>query len=811
MAFIDLQNERTIKFKAAKTIDNIFMKVFSYFSKLNLTKTINAFEIGENYITLDYKGNIKLYAIKLETNSNKTIRMKQLGIFLSSFKYNNDSQVMLSFVKKDGLEAIYLFCFNEKVADSFASVFSTQLLSGYNIINAIYHTFLINCFDIQNKQLINKYSDIKQTEPLDALYKKMPSIIAIASDNILRNYTPYQVTSFVDDLNFNIIDFMKLNWEGVCNLFFDFNINATISRLKLLEKSAKMGDSEYMKQYSELLKVENKDALSQIQEFSYLANCTFFLKDTSMISSFQNVFKVTAEERYFGIDNLLPKTLLLARDIDFDILMHETNIQKYFTTSLSKDCMSGIKADGTKILIPDFVGTDVNGNFINYMFKLNESPHALLFGTTGAGKSVAILKMMNQIIDYDYETGEAHSLNEDRKIRYINVGYTGGHIFKNIKESSTRAGDCKVEIISSKIENIRFSLFDFDNLKMPTDDELDFFASFINLILEASSSSSDMLVLSAIEIGALKRAIKELCHKTKIPDMRLSEISVIGQGAYDQIIDEILSIRDENGNAIYSMNTLSSELPSKYDRFKKPTLADLINVITGNSNDINKTEEERSIFKSLNSKMMTIAEMQLFANFSNIDNSKNFPLYYTDFDRIKDNKINFIAVGWLLIKTWFNADKEEALRRINSGKPRPDSFYIVEEAHNFLGLDVFAHLFEVFAREVRKYGVHLILITQNAGDVKPVLTSLFNTRMFIYTAQRKEEVALHIKNFNGGKDLDPESQEVFDKIDNGGSDPNKTILILHDKGISGIKLPNPDLKKFYLFGPYDLDTKVDEN
>lgn len=789
-------SERDLKFKAIKLIDSVLLKVFTFLSNVNLEKTINCFKINENSIDLTFNGNLKLYGLKLETFSNKTVRINDLQTIANAIKLEEHSETMISIVKNNNFESIYLFTLNYRVADEIANKIGVNFLKSYEILNALLHTYLVDVYEIEDNKLVERYLDIKKTEDIDLLYKKFPSQVSVSSFNILKNYIPYQITSFKDDKKFSIIDLLKHDWEGVIHLFFDFNIGKIASRLKILQDNAKIGDGDFSKAYKEISENPNyKDDYNKILNWCFLANGIFFVKNETSATSLQSLLKITAEQRFLDIDKILPRTLLLKRDLDFDMIIDYENAMKYITTSLSKDCLKDVSDDGMKMLMPDFYGIDINGNFFNYMVKNNESPHGLIFGTTGSGKSVATLKIVAQIMGFDYDTCETKFLSDNRKIRYLNVGYTGGYIFEDIyKKCKIDNIEQKIEIISGDVNKLRFSVFEFDDMNSPTKIELDFLTNFFNLMLEVSDDNKNNLI-SALEEPKLHLAIKKMLEQKAYAKVSVLELQTYG--GYEYYVDKILSIKDENGNDKYNLYTTIDEIEEPIaDNFKKPTISDLYNYIIGAAKDTNYTEEDKTLFRNLATKIQTIDNFKIFSKYSNLSDDKCFPAYYIDFNDIKSNKKDFVAIGWLLIQSWFKKDKEYALKQINSGKRRPDSFYFIEEAHNFLGIKVFEKLFDVFAREVRKFGIHLFLITQSAEDVSVNFAKLFNTRIFIFSEEHRNSVYTNIRKFNGDKDLDNESREVFDKIDNGARNPNKMLCIMHDRGINAFRLPNPSKKNF---------------
>lgn len=143
------------------------------------------------------------------------------------------------------------------------------------------------------------------------------------------------------------------------------------------------------------------------------------------------------------------------------------------------------------------------------------------------------------------------------------------------------------------------------------------------------------------------------------------------------------------------------------------------------------------------------------------------------------------------------------MKRQNADLQRPDSFYFIEEAHNFFDIPVFSKLLDTFAREVRKYGIHLILITQSAGDVDPNFAELFSTRCFIFKMKDRDVAYAGVKSVNGNNDLSKSAQQIYDSIRE-NIDGNRTIFMLNSNGASAFTLPA--YKKYgSMFTPYEIN------
>ena len=801
----------SLKFKGLEILNALAVKLLAFSSYINIGNTINYFGVDEEEgcIYLTYNKRTKLYGLRLEGRSNKTIKIRNFESFRNQFKNDNsqEQEILMSFVKHNQVEAIYIYSTNKQIIDSLSKEMEMLPMTPNEILSSIYHTFMLDVYKIEDKKLINCYLDEKHTQEPDILFQQMPSLLNIATDNLLRDYTPFQISAVRDKEEFSVIDFFRAEWDGVCHLYINLSAKKVKDHNEFLYTQSKLGDTDYKKKWEEIAGNKASKTAQYLNENCVLMNGIFILKDKATAPYLQDLLGVLAQERLLTMDKIIPRTLILTRDINFDILVDEKLIGKYFATSLSKDIMRGLKPDPSVFQKPDFYGHDINGNFFNSMLKANPSPHAMIFGTTGAGKSVAALKMLCQMMDYDFEKKIANDLNENRKIRFLNVGYTGGEIFKNLKDNQPE----KVEIVPSTLNSLRFSLFEFENLKKPTEEEWLIFINFINLILEVSSTD-DGRTLTADESAKLRRALDILLNNPQgYTDVSLYEIQTLGNGSYDNIINEILELKNENGEARFTNMSNASQLPEPYkSRFYRPTLKDLINIVDGETKNSSLLDMEQKIYENIKRKLDNLASNETFAHYSNVVLKEDKPLFYVDFDKIKDDKKSFISIGWLLISSWYRNDKKRAIKQINAREPRPDSFYFIEEAHNFLTIPIFNQLLKTFAKEVRKYGLHIILITQSVGDIDADIRELFSTSCFLFKEDKRAIALQSACKVAGVNEFDEATLEVFNAIRSDPIDDNRTIFMLHSEGANAFKLPQY-AEYSTLFKPLDMDLIYFEN
>ncbi|MDA3053322.1 type IV secretory system conjugative DNA transfer family protein [Campylobacter sp. JMF_01 NE2] len=780
----------------SKTTDFFFNKLYSFISHINLSDTINYFDKSYegNYITFTSDGRNKIYGVCLETTSNITKEF----VAKSTDKNGN---LFLAILKKDGIAKIYAFSTSNLLLLDIAEKFDVKLLNPDELISALYSIFLIDTFKIEDKRVINIYenaqNNVIDNDPLHIIF---PQMIKNATANLLHKYQAYQAVNYDKPPKYSVVNLLNAEWEGVIYFFLDFGGDAVKELMNRYERSAKLIDGRYLKKLKELKAVENTEALNEIYSETAIINSIVLVKNHIQLHNIETQLRIKYEPRYLNLDRILPKTMLRSRDIDFDFLAPREWATQLISSALQKDALELANLGGAYPIV-DFCGTDIQGNFVNYTFKQSLNPHCLVFGTTGAGKSVSVLKILAQLIDFDFETKRATKLSETRKIRYSNVGYTGGRIFKAIEEQSKAEGSNLMQKMNSNIGNLRFSLFDFDD-DIPSEDEIKSLLAFLNLLLGFEEKTNAM---SELEQTAFREALVNTCqdYATNGSTVTVLELKNNRFGdSYLEFVDEILKEKDENGNLLYDEITPLSQLSDKYKRFKRPTLGDLISQVKILGNAITKTKEEKEAASSLQSKLNQLNQNKLYSYYSNVDLKANTPLYYAEFDRIKEHTKDFVSIGWLLITTWFKKDKEEALRAQMNGNLRPDSYYIVDEAHNFLKQPKFKDLFDVWSREMRKYGCHLILMTQSTKDIAVETADFFATKFFIFSHNNKGEAYEQLLYLNGGKELDAKEKHIFDMIDNSAK-RNRTLFMRHSGGTTALKLPEHKEYSEY-FQPFDF-------
>lgn len=746
---------------ACQMMNLLFGKAISFLLNMNFNKTINVFKINEQSLSLDLSGLSELYCVRLINKSNVYREYPNFEQLHDSIKFTDNARAYLYYVKKGMYQAIYVFSLHQDIVRQIAKDFSTEILTGVEIIDAIHDIFLIPEREIVD----NSYKNIEYKNPdskyeVDVMYRHLPQRIALASSTIFKKYTVYQGVSYQNNTDFSPVNFFKRKWNGVFSLMIDFSSSSVERHLKIKRDESQLGDKKLHDETKKLLEnADYKEFLDDVLNKCLVVNSFLFIDNIDEISAISSDLKISFQENYLTSFSLIPKTIINARDTTFDYVIPIANVKKYFV-STHKKIIEEVKRK--KGHLPDFYGKDINGAFVNYAYADNDNPHCIYIGASGSGKSVGICKTVSSIIGFDIKENKIKYL-KDRKIKFCDVGYTAGGFIERLKEIEPE----RVEIISSRIETLRFSLFEIekDSLGKAVKEDVLFTTYFINTMFEVSGMQS----MPLMEEEKLIEAIEYIIENNIMIDYKLMEIEKFG---LEKEVEEMMRYGYKKTDNI---SDLKEDI---FHMFKKPTLQCLINYIENYSKRAELTTSTRNVYQSLLAKIESLRVYTLFAYYSNVDFVKNTNIYYIDFNRIKEDTKIFTATFWMLFKKWYKRDKEEAMLELAKGKLPIPSYYIIEEAHNFLSIPSFKKLLGVASREARKFHVYLNFISQKIEDIPDEIFSSISTRILYFKQDKKIEVKKSLREKKGG-DIPPEEEAVFDKIE------PFMAYIMHDEGVTG--------------------------
>lgn len=756
------------KSDTSRALEAIIGTIGRLFTDINLSKTINIFDIQENSLSLNINGKYNLHGIKLESESNKFNEYLGFESMVNKIKFQQESRVFIYVLKREDFQAVYVFSFCKAAISQIAEDFALDMLKGTELIDALYDMYFVSKKKIKDNTLIDTSEENKVLHKIDHMYKAFPRRISLASSNIFQKYHIYQGYEYNMTYDFNPVELFKLSWTGLFAVMLNFNHKAASGALKTHKSVAQFGDAETYKKNDELGLTENTDSLDFLENNCCIANSMLILDKESQLSQISTTLGISFDPNYQTSSQIIPKTLMTSREGSFDALVEHSLAKKFFVSSHKKVSRSASRKRGG---IPDFYGTDINKNFVNHTLSDNNNPHCVIIGESGVGKSVAVLKILTCLTNLKLSNSTASYLqNGEVNIRYCDVGYTGGRVAKKLKEISPD----NVELLKSSVNDFRFSLFDYKLNKFGRADEedVDFTVQFINTMLEVSSADSkDSLALTNLEEEKLKSAIEHIVENGIRTNRSMEELQTMG---FADIVEEIIA-----SDKYTLMSTIDDLTEEKYDFFKIPVLKDLSDYLLDKTNDSRQTASQKQIYETLHTKVESMKTFSCFSTYSNIDFRESKNLFYIDFNSIKDNKKLFTAIFWMLYRRWYDSDKENAMKYIDKDEFPIPTYYFIEEAHNFLNIPSFKKLFDVAVREARKFHIHFIFITQAIDDLPKVMYDAIATKLIVFPFAKRNVIKAQVKKTNADV-MYPDEERVFDNI------TKHMCYMQHNTGSTGI-------------------------
>ncbi len=757
--------------------------------KINTTK--------DKIITTDLK---ELYCLKLEGENNHSIQIKNLKDGLEKTAHLKEARFFYLFVKDESYAANYIFSYSKEVLEYFESFFyasikrarekdknATKILNADETIQAIFDIYFINKYYIDDELELTRLNEFKNLI-IDPLKYNFKAIIEESFQNLFQNFSMYQINQIkTGEESINYANICNSNYRCLVAISFDFNQNRVKRFVDYRAKIASQSDKiEY-----EIYKKYKEDVLNnRINTCIY--NGYVLIDDEKSIEEISKNFKFTLIKRGTKVSELIRKSILKAKDVDFNKDIELIDIEKYLV--MFKRVPNIDRVRETQKLDVDFCGYDIYNQHINYIFRKNRTQHAIFIADTGMGKSYALQKIIFSILRYDVSKMVAKHLHKV-KIRMFDVGGSSKEFFALLKKYHRD----EVFIAGENIKDLKFSLLNFkvEDNGLPNDAEVNFSLKLMNVIIESfnnnslSSGSSVENLLNADEQGLIREAILDL-YKNR--DYEYATLLDLKAGGYEDIYKELVDLKYLNEIAIQknidvhnlSVNHLREE---KWNFLKVPRLEDLINKVKSKSNAHFIDSRTKALALSAYSKLSTISNnSNMFNSFDSakIDNKR---ISYINFnDEIKKDK-HFIPLFFLLINKILREDIKEAEKQRELGLAITPKYLNLEEIHNFTKIKSFLPLFEEI-REYRKYGIHLILVSQKCKDYLIPISEKEFSDILITSASTK--IILTPENISDKEILKDEVKEViglskdeefvFDNV------KFRQLFIKNDKGAIGLTL-----------------------
>jgi sugar-specific transcriptional regulator TrmB len=322
------------------------------------------------------------------------------------------------------------------------------------------------------------------------------------------------------------------------------------------------------------------------------------------------------------------------------------------------------------------------------------------------------------------------------------------------------------------IKNIKFNLLDFDVNESNKIEDIDkiFAISFIDMVLSVMNKNTNAGGLTANEKGILGEAIEKVFEQKDkfILNLSLKELKEYGKGAYEDLINELLA----KG---YTMQTNILDLSEEYDFLKKPTLTSVLDYLSREKNNLMLSTIKRDTITSLLQKLEPIKQLGIFDFLPNKNFKDYKEIFYLDATEIKDIPELLVSIVWMFVSIFIKMDKKDKLERDKKGLKKRKIYYVLEESHNFLAIDVFAELFNKLSKEVRKYGIEFKFIIHRLSDINPDIYSSVATKIFLFKKGSKNTVYQQIAQVDG---FTPQREKIFNLIEN----MDRGFFVIHSEG-----------------------------
>jgi len=707
-------------------------------------------EIKDTHLIIS--GNKKLYGISLFSTEDVPRFLDNIEQTVMEFIYEKDAQLYIFFTKNEVIDSSvkvvnnYIFSKNEKLLKRIASLMPSKTLTGREILKGIfniadYNNYYIDKNTYKLKPLMNFSISNDELDIEGFNFKRM------FSEAVYKNaidYKLFQLTgtskSFDD---FNIHKMLKPDFRGYVHIYLNFYYYAVKSKINML--------------YNEISKFEkNKHIRSAFNSFREMidkkefstpfivANVLALIDKENAFDaakSIANVFNSNVIEKKIFKTDVLYRTPVLERDVDFDFFAYPKDFKKIISTFEKENNFN------TKNPI-NVTGQNLIGNYTTFSFSESNPPHAIIFAKSRSGKSFFLQKVIAETIHYDAKENTAKKLS-DFKIRYFDKGLSAIKFVSKLQERYPS----KIQSIVS-FEHLYFNFFDLETNELGKVNETDFIFSLstINIFLELNKTNA----INAEEEFHLKEAVNTLFYKKDYEGVPLNVLEKIE--GFKPVIEKIYQ---KYPSMQYKNVTTKDLMEDKEFQFlTKPRISDIINHLELKKRNAFISDIQRKVIENLLSKLYLINAIEKFQYYS-LFNVKDANFFYLDIDEIeKLGEKLFVPIFWFLFYKFYKLDLQNAIKkRVKENKRGIPAFYLIEEAHNYMRYSSLEGFFESLSREAAKYNIHLIFVTQFISDLPDkVIGNLGNKIILPALAENAVE---QIKELERIWDKKPEYMEFF--------------------------------------------------
>ena len=740
--------------------ERLAVPFFNLLREFDSNKGFMIDDVGTDYIDINTPLS-RLYGLELVSGDNTVNYFNEVSKLSRDYRNETTSFFHYVILKRNGIyQKQYIFSHSKMIVENIAAQYEQPLMSGYEMVNAIFDLYLQNTYSIKDCKLYPAMG-INVDDEKDNLESGYETFLKLTRQNAFNGFKDFQILQGYKALDIeksNINELFKLNFDGVIWVYCDLNKERIEDKISSLITSAKWtGNKDFF--------VDLKKAYDSRKQDLVLMNTVAICKKISdgNIGTLGNTLKASFIKKEMQRKETIRKTPLKFRDSEFDYLVPIEHLENFITPVHKRIPKK-----------PDFWGYDHNKAFTAFSIALeNDAPHVVLIARTGSGKTVAKQKMIGHMIGFDYKTGYASKLGKGIKIRNYDVGYSD-EVYVNLLKANKNNN---IGVVESELDTFRYNLLNIekDELGEIVEADLQFASDLVSIILESKNS----VPLTLGEEAEFKTAVRDIFKKPHdyIQNFRIQGLEKTHLETYKKLID--LGYQDEN----YTIDIKELE----FDYLKRPLLSDVIMYVQNQSSNTQLKVQSREDLKSLTSKLRNIHDLLIFSSYDNV-NIKMVDFLSMDLNNFKESSLFTPILMSIFQKTYFS-DRKFALECKRKGISMPKLIYAMEEAKNLFRVKSFEPMFEKVVLEARKYNVHIVFVVQNASHIPKEILKNIDTKIFLLRQDKKNEIINEVKEY-----FDP-PQKVIDAL---GDTKRRELCIWYSGGVFNLtfEIEDDELKVY---------------
>ena len=715
---------------------------------INIHNGLALSSIAENSISFANIRGKKLYAARLYVDDNIPVPIN-IENLRATFQHEKQADFCYYYVKNKDFQAIYVFSFNEGIVNEIASTFKVQKLKGKQIAGMLFDFVLGNDSIVDKEQYVQSqildFDEETEEQLVDPLYYNYNDMLRQELYELQDDFEFYQIIKvkpFKKNIDFSMLG--KKDLKLVFGLYVNLNRKSIDKKLQDHLNYAKLFDQNARGGVEEFITASENYHLPLAIINGYIVT-----NDEESARTFANTFRIEIESHRLYVQDILERTLIAQRDITYNILVDAEHVGRIANVFLRKQIEA---KEAKKLDSPiDFFGKDLFNSYTNFRFRSNLNPHALIVARTGSGKSVLTQKLFSQIERLDAHTGKCDYIDR-HFFRYFDVGRSA---YPVMEKARSVHGE-KVGFFAAEINDVKIGVFDMrrdeNNRKKWEKSDLLESLSLIDMILQNVQGTE---TLNLPERKQIEDALSHFAQSERPNNMTFSQAIEAGHTELEEVI--------EGGVNRYDM--LCDHLNRRgMQKFDIPVLADVISYLRNAYDSPSVSNDVKATLDSTLKKLRAVETLKVFSHFSKTEFNMR-RIFYAEFDKIADEPILFTPIFWAMIRKMLRSDIAQATKiRMEKGHI-PNRYYVIEEAHNFLKIPSFKTLFDVMVRQLRKYRIHLIFITQNVTDVPHDIAKNIGTKIVVYPPKEDEQNSV-VNDFINHLDIQSENtmRYIFKKM-----------------------------------------------